>query len=123
MHDTAVVGRLERCGDLLGDLHGLVRWDGPAHQSFLEILAGDQLHRQEALSLGLVKTIDGGDVGMLERGQQLGLTLETRQPLGVLHEHLGQHLDRDFAVECAVDRFPHHAHPTFTDLLDQAVVE
>jgi hypothetical protein len=70
-----------------------------------------------------VKTIDGGDVGVVQRGQQLGLAVEARQPLG-LARHVGRkHLDRDLAVEGGVLGLPDHAHPALADLLDQAVVQ
>jgi len=68
-------------------------------------------------------TKDGGQVGMVQRCQQLRLSLETSESLRILRERVGQELDRDLAVEGGVQRLPHHAHPTLADLLDQAVVE
>jgi hypothetical protein len=58
--------------------------------------AADQLHGQEtgpALGRG-VQSVDRRDVGVVQRGQQLGLALEAPQPLDVRCERLGQHLDR-----------------------------
>ena len=39
---------------------------------------------------------------MIERGERLRFTLEARQAIGIGREQLGQHLDRDVAVETRV---------------------
>jgi hypothetical protein len=71
----------------------------------------------------IVQAEDGGDPGVAQRGQQLGLALEARQPLGVPGEVLGQDLDRHVAAERRVLGAPDHTHPALADLLDQAVVK
>ena len=43
--------------------------------------------------------------------------------IGILRAGLGHELQRDVAVQARVLGLPDHTHPTFADLLDQAVVE
>ena len=43
----------------------------------------------------LLQSVDRGDVWMIERGQHLGLALESRQPIRVGRDRRRQHLDRD----------------------------
>ncbi len=66
--------------------------------------------------------VDRGDVRVVQRGEQLGLALEARQPVRVRGKILGQDLDRHLTVERGVQRPPHHAHPARAELLDETVV-
>ena len=52
--------------------------------------------------LGRFEGVDRRYVGVIERRQDLGFTLEAGQALGVGGHGLGQHLDRDFATQLAV---------------------
>ena len=67
--------------------------------------------------------MDGRDVRMVQRGQQLGLALEACQPFGISGEGVGEDLDRDLAVEVRVESLPHDTHAAFADLFDEPVVE
>ena len=123
MHHAAGMSGLETGGDLHADLDGLVQRQGAGDQSLREILAGHQLHDQEADSPALVESVDRGDVGMIERGQQFRLALEAHQPVGVGAEGLRQDLDRHLAVERGVDRAPDLAHAALAELVDEPVVQ
>ena len=59
---------------------------GPALQPLGEVLALDQLHDEEALHAdrALLEAVDGGDAGVIQRGEQLRLALEAGEALGVL---------------------------------------
>ncbi len=48
--------------------------------------------------------MDGGDVRMVERGEQPRFALEARHALGVVGYGLGQHLDGDVAAAGRVGR-------------------
>ena len=51
----------------------------------------------------------------------VGFALESREPLGVVCEGVGQHLDRDLAAEVGVERaidFPHPARAKEADDLN-----
>ena len=120
---AALVGRLQRRRDLPRDGQRFVDRQRPLAQLARQVLAMDQLHGQEAGAFLLVQPVDGRDVGMVDRGQQLGLALEAGQPRGVGREFLGKDLDRHLAVQRGVDRLPDHAHPALADLFGKAVVE
>ena len=122
MDDPALVSRLERLGHLESDRQRLVDRDRPFAQTPLQVDARGQLHREEPDVPGLVQAVDGGDARVVERRQQLRLALEARQPVGVLGEQVRQDLDGHLAVERRVDGTPHHTHPPFANLLDEAVV-
>ncbi len=47
---------------------------------------------------------------MVERGQDFGFALETGQPLGVVHEGVGQDLQGDIAVQLGVAGLIDFAH-------------
>ena len=49
-------------------------------------LALDQLHDQEVAAVGLLEPVDGGDVGVVQGGEDARLALEAGQALGVLGE-------------------------------------
>jgi hypothetical protein len=50
------------------------------------------------------------DAGMVEGGEELGLTVEAREPIRIVREGGVQHLDRHLAFEPAVARLVHLAH-------------
>ena len=79
----------------------------PALQPLGEVLAGDELHRQEVRGRAVgerraLEAVDVRDVGVVERGQQLRLALEAGEALGILRQLGRQHLDRDVASELRV---------------------
>jgi hypothetical protein len=60
-----------------------------------------------------LKSVNGRNVGMIQRREDLGLTLKSNEALRITRDRLWQNLDCDFAfqatVVCPVD-FPHSAH-------------
>jgi hypothetical protein len=75
--------------EVVGDLQSTLERQRPALEHRREILADDQLHRQEANPLRLVDAVDPCDVRVVERGQHAGLTFKTRQPLGLTGKCVG----------------------------------
>ena len=59
------------------------RGNGPAREARGEVLAVDELHDERARSFALLETVDMRDVRVIERGERLGLALETRRPFAV----------------------------------------
>jgi hypothetical protein len=59
----------------------------------------DELHDDGRLPIGLLEPVNLGNIRVIERGQDLGLALETSQPVGVRDESRRQHLECDFAFE------------------------
>ncbi len=64
----------------------------------------------------------GGNVRMIQRGQDLGLPLEPGQPLSILGESLRENLDGDFALQSGVLGPVHFTHTSFTELRGDLVV-
>ena len=93
---------------------------GPRFEPLGEVLALDELHDED---VGLrpvrerdaVEAVEVGDAGVVERGEQLRLALEAREPIGVGSEGLGQQLQRDIAPELRVGRAVHLAHAAGAD--------
>ena len=63
----------------------------------------------------LFKSVDGGDIRMIERREELRLADEAIEPFGIGTELGGQHLESDLPAQPGVARFPHLAHATFAD--------
>src|SRR5512137_2522580 len=81
-----------------------------------EILALEQLHDEEGLAHGRDSEVeDLDDVRMAQAARELGLAKEAPQRLGIRHPFLGQHLDRDLAVERQLGRLVDDAHTTLAD--------
>jgi len=47
---------------------------------------------------------------MVQRGERLGLTSESRQAIGIECEWFGKDFERDFTVQLAIPRPIHFAH-------------
>ena len=62
------------------------------------------------MPLGVFETVDVRDVRMIQRGQHLRFALESREPVGISRERLGQDLDRDVAIQPRVARAIDLAH-------------
>ena len=52
---------------------------------------------------------------MVQRREELGFALESRDAFVILRERRGQHLDRDVAIELRISRTEHLAHPARAD--------
>ena len=57
--------------------------------------------------------MDGGDVGVVETGEDLSLPLEPGQPIRIVCEGVGQDLQGDLAAKLGVSRLPDLAHAAF----------
>ncbi len=116
MDDPAVVRRLQPLGDLQRDLQRLVEGQRSRLELLRQRLPLGQLHDQEVHAVVVLDLVDAGDVGVVQRGQRLGLALEARQPLGRGGHRFGQHLQRDLAVELGVHGAIDRAHTSLTEL-------
>ena len=96
---------VEGGGDLFGDGPGLVEGHGA-----LGGFAFDELHDEGAV----FDAVDGGDVGVVERGQDFGFALEAGHALGVVAEGGRQDLDGDVALEFGVAAAVDLTHASFT---------
>jgi hypothetical protein len=87
-----------------------------------EVLARHQLKHEKPPGTVLFDAVDGGDVGVVERGDQLGLALEALQALGVGCERLGQKFECDLAPQAGVAGLEYFAHPAGADARGNFIV-
>lgn len=78
----------------------------------------NQFENQRAL----FHTVNDGDIGVIERRQNLRFPLKACQPLRIVREGIGQNLDGDFAIELGVGGAIDFAHTAHTDALLDAIV-
>ena len=113
MDDAFVVGGFESFGDLAGDGESFVdrEWCG-------ERGAFHQFHDDGVA----FKSVDGGDVGVIEGGEGLRFALEAGAVVGVGGQSLGENLDSDVAVELGVTGAVDLAHASFAEEVENLVV-
>ena len=101
----------------------------------LERRALDELHRDvvdpvgaifsivvREWNVGLPDLVNGDDVGMVERRGGTRLLNESPQPLIVLHDLVGQDLQRDRPLQRGVVRLVNLSHPTGPERPDDPVM-
>ena len=124
MHDAPCVSGLERQGHLRGHSECLARLERPSCEALGEVLARDELHRDEVRAfLPPVECVDRRDVPVVQGGEQTSLAREAREAVAVGGQRFRKHLDRDLAIQLGVQRLPDHAHPALADLLDESVLQ
>ena len=109
-------------GDLLGDANGLVDGDGTSCNPLGQGLTGHELEHEIMRVPGLLEPVDRGDVGVVQRRENFGLSLEARQSLRVSGKRFGQDFDGDVPAEFSVLGSEDLAHPAFANRLDDLVV-
>jgi len=80
------------------------------------------LHDEIRPSLKFRYFVDGDNIGMFQTSGSLGLTLESFAAIFILTKIGWEKFESDFAIKLGILRQIHFAHPTGTDLLDDAVV-
>ena len=102
MDDAAFVGGFEGLGDLAGDGEDFCEGDGASLHAIEQSFAGDQFHGEGPAALGLDESIDDGDVGMVQRGEDLRFAIEAGEAVGVAGEGSGKNFDSGVAVELGI---------------------
>ena len=124
MDHSLLVSRLQRLSNLVREGECPFDAQRAALEDRCEIFAWDEFHGDEPLAVRpFVETIDGGNVGVVQRREKFCLTLESRQSIRVFGERLRQHLDRHLAIEGCVGGRPDNTHPALAELVDEPVVE
>ena len=112
----------QRLGNLADDTHGLDRLQRAMSKNGRERFPLDQLHSDEEFVRLLFDRIDRGDVRMIHLGDRPRLAQESRLPLRIVRDALGENLDRHLAHEPRVFGSPHLSHAASAEAVDQAVV-
>lgn len=120
--DAALVGALERGGDLVGRAQHLLQ----RQRAFLQAVgkggALDQLEDEHERAVRGLDAVDLADMGMVQRGEHLGFAAQPRDPVGIGGEAGGEHLQRDAALEARVDGAVDLAHAALAELPRDLVV-
>ena len=122
MDDPFFMCRSQGLGQGNGELEDTLDRHATARNQLRELLTVHQLHGQKTHTIGFFDRVDGDDVGMVESGEGLGLTLETGQPLGVGGQLGRQHLERHLAVQGRILGPVDLPHTTFAQLTGNSEV-
>ena len=125
VHDAVVVGELQRTGDLHDDCHGFGQRQTAAHL-LVQRAAFQILHRNIGRDIALDDVVYRDDVPVRQLRQRAPFDQETTLELVGVVDVPAHHLDRDLAIERALDRQihgRHAAHPEFADQLVTGDVE
>ncbi len=117
MSDPLLVSGFEGSRDLPANGKRLAYRDGAG-----QIVSRNQLQDQKVGPLALVQIVNGGDVGVVQSGQDLRFAPEPGDALRVLRHGFRQHLDGDFAAQLGIERPVDFAHTSGPDLLEDAIV-
>ena len=71
--------------------------------------------------MALFETVNRSNVGMVQRGEQLRFTLKPGDSIAIVHESVGQNLERHFTAEFRVARAIDLTHPSGADEGDDFV--
>ena len=115
MDDALLVRFFQGLGDLPGHGDGLIDGNRAAAQPLRQVVAGHEFHHQAHRSIRLFEAVDGGDVGMIQGGEDLRLAPEPAHALDVLSESGGKDLDRDVTPELRIVRAEDFAHASGSD--------
>jgi hypothetical protein len=110
------VSRLKPLGYLPADARSFVDRQRPFADFLCQRLAFNKLHHNEASSLGLFQPMDRGNVGMIERRQELGLALEAGHSLRITGECIGEEFERSLASQIEIFGHVDFPHATLAKL-------
>ena len=120
--ESAAVCGVERRRELLEQIDGPAWLERPLlEQNLAQVGAGDVVHHEEQHSFVLAGVMDADDVGVVQRGGDPHLALESLAELLVLGQLGGEHLQRVDPVQRDVSRAVHDAHAAAADQLIDAV--
>ena len=111
MNDPLPMRHLQGVCDLDRDRDGILDGERTLQQPLGECRSVDQFKYQGGHSVDALEAIDGADVRMVEGRENLCFALEADQTVRVLGEEQREDLDRNVAIELAVARAVHIAHP------------
>lgn len=120
--DPFAVRGFECLGDLLAEVQSLLDRERPLGKPLLQRLALDQLQYEEACPLIFFEGVGGGDVGVVQRREQVGLPLQPCETVWVGAQFLGKNLDGDIALERGIPRPIHLAHAALTERFEDLVM-
>jgi hypothetical protein len=122
MDDAVLVGGAHRVDQRQREARELPRRQAASGDQAGERLALHQLHREEVDAVGVLDRVDGDDIGVVQRGNRLGLALEAPEAVGVGRHLQRQDLEGDTAVQPGVFGGVDLTHSAFAERGDDVVV-
>ncbi len=123
MDNALLVRGFECFGYLPRDVERLIERDpGSAQGHLSERPAIDQLHYQRQHAAAFLDAVNLRDVRVVERREDVRLTLEACNAVSVAGERARQDLDGDVALETSVAGFVDFAHAAFTQRVEDFVL-
>jgi hypothetical protein len=122
VQDAIDVRVLQRIRDLSAEVEQQGERQRVSRQLGVERLALEQLHGQEELSILLVKTVDGADIGVVQARGGACLATKALRRLAVLGVGVRQHLQRDQPSQPSVLGLVDNAHPAGAQLIEDLVL-
>src|ERR1700733_3288616 len=99
-----------------------MRFEPPPGDQMLQSYAIEEFHGDEGAALVFANIVNGADVGMVESGGSLRLSLKSGEGLGIARYLLRKELQGNKTSQACVFRFVNHAHPAPAEFFDHAVV-
>ena len=72
-------------------------------------------------TVALFESVDGGNVLMIERRENLGFAFEPREAIGIQFKGARQDLERDIAIQLGVARAKYLTHAAFAQAAENSV--
>ncbi len=99
MNDAQLVRRRKRLAHLTCKGQRIVERNRPARDPLRQIVTLDEFHDEGVDITAVFKSVNDGDVRVIQRRQSSGFTVEAGNAFRIRRERLWQHLDRDFAIQ------------------------
>ena len=112
MDDGLLVGCLEGFGNLPRDRQRLIERQRPAGDFFCEGFTLYKFHYQRAHPPRLFTAMDVRDVWVVERGEDVGLPLESSEAVRIVREERREDLDSDVAIQTRITGTIDLPHPS-----------
>ena len=102
MNDASRVCRLERFGHALSNRQRPGQGQRTVGNEFGQCGTFDELDHQGLDGTRLLDPVNGGDIGMVERGKHPRLTLETKEAIGIAGEEVRQNLEGNVTAQSRI---------------------
>jgi hypothetical protein len=120
--DALDVRRIQSISDLDGQGQSQLGFHRSACDAVLQRQALQELHGDECFAVLVVNFVNRADVGMVQCGSSLGLTLKAAECLRVFGYVVRQEFEGDKPAQLHILSFVDHSHPATAELLDDAVM-
>jgi hypothetical protein len=115
VNDALLVRGFERLRNLLRDRQRFIKWNRPLRNAVSQRWSLDQLHDEGLHTVRLLQTVHVGNVGMIERGEDLRLSPESSESVRIRRKRVGKDLQGIVSLERDVPRSPDLTHPALAN--------